>query len=65
MNSSKPTYTLPWDCARCKPENPDAFCKRCLRWVDMPEQTFGPRTGIVYGLENSSSSDCLYLDGTT
>jgi hypothetical protein len=36
--------TLPFDCYRCIVKYPDERCRECLRWVDLPGQTFGPRT---------------------
>lgn len=36
--------TLPWDCWRCKPAEPSEKCTDCLRWKDLPGQTWGPRT---------------------
>lgn len=35
------TYTLPHDVARCRPDAPDDQCRSCLRWAEMPGQTFG------------------------
>jgi hypothetical protein len=53
--------TLPFDCQRCKPDNPSYRCEMCLRWVDLPGQTFGPRTAyvIVYG---PGESGCRFVE---
>jgi hypothetical protein len=34
-------YRLAFDMARCFPMQPDEWCKQCLRWNDLPNQTFG------------------------
>jgi hypothetical protein len=39
--------TLPFDCYRCKPTHPADKCKECLRYRDMPGQTWGPRTPLM------------------
>lgn len=52
--------TLPFDFYRCKPELPDANCMNCLRWADMPGQTWGERTPCVHGQENSTTENCGY-----
>lgn len=39
--------TLPYDFFRCDPEPVAPMCHRCLRWKDLPEQTWGPRTAIM------------------
>ncbi len=53
--------TLPYDYHRCEPEAPDSNCQKCLRWVDLPGQTWGPRTGIMSGRENSTDKDCTRI----
>jgi hypothetical protein len=35
------TYRLPFDIARCFPIITDSFCRECLRWNALPNQTFG------------------------
>lgn len=40
--------TLPWDCHRCKPSEPGERCQQCLRWADLPQQSWGPRTAVVF-----------------
>lgn len=51
--------TLPYDYARCKPTEPDSKCKNCLRWADLPQQTWGPRTAFFVA-NNSTDEHCSY-----
>lgn len=51
--------TLPYDFYRCYPEKPDENCRKCLRWADLPGQTWGPRTGSVMNY-NSTEEGCGY-----
>lgn len=53
--------TLPFDNHRCAPETPDMNCRNCLRWADLPGQTYGERTPVVSGRESSISEDCTYI----
>jgi hypothetical protein len=39
--------TLPWDCYRCKPAEPTETCEQCLRFKDLPGQSWGPRTPLM------------------
>jgi len=52
--------TLPYDYHRCQAYAPDSNCKRCLRWSDLPGQTWGPRSPCV-GRANSTDEDCTYI----
>jgi hypothetical protein len=51
--------TLPYDYARCGVKQPGEKCRNCLRWANLPEQTWGPRTPITL-LLNSNSEHCDY-----
>jgi hypothetical protein len=55
--------TLPYDYARCKPTEPDSHCKKCLRWADLPEQTWGGQTP-VFMTTNSAADGCEYIPVT-
>jgi hypothetical protein len=48
-------HYLPYDCQRCAPHQPDAKCKTCLRWHELPGQTRGPRTPVVLGRSPQAS----------
>lgn len=50
--------TLPYDYSRCLPTKPDNNCRNCLRWADMPGQTWGPRTPMVYGRVGGADPKC-------
>lgn len=52
--------TLPYDFCRCDAEQPDSHCKNCLRWADLPGQTWGDRTPMVEA-KNSSDDVCDYI----
>ncbi len=54
--------TLPFDYHRCRPMEPDSNCKRCLRWSELPDQTWGDRTPVACGRDNSTSEDCSFID---
>lgn len=53
--------TLPYDYHRCEPEAPDSNCQKCLRWANLPSQTWGERTATVLGRQNSADHDCSYI----
>ncbi len=46
--------TLPFDCARCRPTEVAERCHQCLRWEDLPGQTWGMRTPISIGIKPDS-----------
>lgn len=52
---------LPFDYERCQPDLPDAFCRNCKRWADHPKQTWGERTPVNYGRENSADHNCRFI----
>ena len=52
--------TLPYDHHRCRPEQPDSNCRQCLRWADLPAQTWGPRTPST-SRPNSTDESCAYI----
>ena len=52
--------TLPYDYHRCQARQPDDKCRECLRWADLPEQTWGPRTPCV-ARNNSADEHCTYI----
>ena len=52
--------TLPYDSHRCQASAPDSNCKHCLRWSDLPGQTWGTRTPSV-GRANSTDENCTYI----
>lgn len=51
---------LPFDCCRCRPQEPDHNCRNCKRWADHPEQTWGPRTASV-ATTGSRDEACMYV----
>lgn len=57
-------YRLPYDSHRCEPIKPDANCLQCLRWQDLPGQTFGPRTPVAIGRSDSRDEACTYTPVT-
>ncbi len=52
--------TLPYDSHRCHPEQPDSNCRQCLRWADLPGQTWGSRTTST-SRSNSTDEHCSYI----
>jgi|SanBayMetagenome_1026888.scaffolds.fasta_scaffold35960_2 hypothetical protein len=53
---------LAYDYARCAPHQPDAWCKKCLRWHELPGQTWGPRTPVAIGRDNSTHEHCDFIE---
>ena len=51
---------LPYDYARCDPDRPSSDCENCKRYVNQPDQTWGPRTPVTMGLLPMSDS-CHYI----
>jgi hypothetical protein len=54
-------HYLPYDRQRCAPHQPDAKCKACLRWHELPGQTWGPRTPVVLGRNDSTDERCDFI----
>lgn len=52
--------TLPYDYHRCKAAQPDSNCRNCLRWADLPGQTWGERTPQI-SRPNSADEGCTYI----
>ena len=52
--------TLPWDCYRCKPAEPTEMCEQCLRWKELPGQTWGPRTPLAF-VESHGATGCDFI----
>lgn len=52
--------TLPYDSHRCHATQPDSNCRQCLRWADLPGQTWGPRTPST-SRSNSADENCSYI----
>lgn len=42
---------LPYDWSRCQPTTPAAKCQTCVRWIDVPGQTMGPRQPIFIDVD--------------
>lgn len=55
--------TLPHDYHRCHATQPDSKCRQCLRWADLPDQTWGPRTPQI-SCPNSTDESCTYIQIT-
>ena len=53
--------TLPFDCHRCKPNIPGDKCHECLRWADLPGQTYGPRTAVVFVI-GPGETGCSFIE---
>jgi len=53
--------TLPFDCHRCKPDNPTDKCRECLRWVDLPGQAYGERTAY-FMVKAPGESGCDFVE---
>jgi len=51
---------LPYDYARCNVTLPDHNCKRCQRWANHEDQTWGPRTP-QFECVNSFDENCQYI----
>lgn len=51
---------LPYDYTRCQPELASEQCQNCARYADHPDQTWGPRTPIVF-VEGQRSAHCQYI----
>jgi hypothetical protein len=51
---------LPFDYARCKPQEPDDKCQNCRRWADHPQQTWGARKSFVVTV-NSKDKACIQM----
>jgi hypothetical protein len=56
-----PQRHLPYDSHRCAPHQPDTWCKKCLRWHDLPGQTWGPRTPVAIGRNDSADERCSFI----
>lgn len=56
--------SLPFDSCRCDPAIPDAYCRSCVRWDRAEGQTWGGRTPVQFGLDNSTSEGCSYIAAT-
>ena len=54
---------LPYDYHRCAPDEPDQCCRKCLRWAASQNQTWGPRTGVVFRAD-SRDENCSYIQLT-
>lgn len=52
--------TLAFDMHRCQPSRACDKCQQCLRYADMPGQTWGDRTPIAFR-EGSSSEHCAFI----
>lgn len=61
MNSAR---FLPYDNHRCAPHQPDAWCKKCLRWHEMAGQTWGERTPVMIGRHDSTDEHCTFIEMT-
>ena len=53
--------TLPYDCYRCRPNEPSAKCHECLRWADLPQQSWGPRTAVVFVI-GPGDAGCVFIE---
>lgn len=56
--------SLPYDFSRCDPVSPDSYCRCCTRYSYVEGQTWGQRTPVMFGLENSTSDSCRYIAAT-
>jgi len=52
---------LPSDYSRCSPTDPDAFCRNCKRWMQLPGQTITEQTIVFTHPLNSLDSSCRYI----
>lgn len=50
---------LPLDVTRCRPRQPDAYCRNCRRWLGHPDQTFSPLTWVTV-VTGSHDKACAY-----
>ena len=53
-------YSLPFDTSRCFPANPDEWCKQCLRWNALPNQTFGSWQSCFSTIDSKDEA-CKYI----
>lgn len=53
--------TLPFDFARCQPEEVDDKCKNCRRWWAHPGQTHSPFLQSYVSTKNSKDPACHYI----
>lgn len=53
--------TLDFDMSRCRPNRPDDTCRKCLRWADLPGQTWGGLTPVAFGWDDSTGEHCSHI----
>lgn len=49
---------LPWDYARCAPQEVDKECHTCRRWLSHPNQSNNPYMQACVTVKNSNDERC-------